>query len=154
MLFAIGDGAAVAGVSSFDHFPPEVETRVKVGGLLDPDFERILSLRPDLVVVYGSQSALMDRLSRAGIPMFPYRHAGLADITDTVRNIGARVGHKDAADMLARDIERKIADLGARTRALPKPKTLLLFDREPGTLRGMFGSGGIGFLHDMLGVAG
>ena len=154
MLFAIGDGAAVAGVSNFDHYPPDVEQRTKVGGLLDPDFERILTLRPDLVIVYGSQAALIDRLTRAGIPMFPYRHAGLADVTETLRNVGDRVGRRDAAEALARDIERKIDDIRARTRSLPKPKTLLLFEREPGTLRGMFGSGGIGFLHDMLGVAG
>src|SRR5215472_7644036 len=43
MLFAIGDGDDVVGVSSFDHYPPAVEGRTRVGGLLDPDFERILA---------------------------------------------------------------------------------------------------------------
>jgi iron complex transport system substrate-binding protein len=56
MLFAIGAGPQVVGVSSYDHFPAEVEALPKVGALVDPDTERILSLRPDLVVVYGSQS--------------------------------------------------------------------------------------------------
>ncbi len=154
MLFAMGDGGAVAGVSSFDHYPPEAETRTKVGGLLDPDFERILALRPDLVIVYGTQSALIDRLTRAGIPMFRYQHAGLADITQTLRSLGARVGRREAAAALASDIEGRLGEIRARTRPLPKPKTLLVFEREAGTLRGMFGSGGVGFLHDMLEVAG
>ena len=56
MLFAVGAGAQVVGVSSYDHFPPEVEKLPKVGALIDPDTERILSLRPDLVVVYGSRT--------------------------------------------------------------------------------------------------
>jgi ABC-type hemin transport system substrate-binding protein len=46
MLFAIGAGDQVVGVSSFDTYPAEVETKPKVGGLFDPNFERILTLRP------------------------------------------------------------------------------------------------------------
>jgi iron complex transport system substrate-binding protein len=154
MLFAIGAGEDVIGVSSFDHFPPAAESRVKVGGLLDPDFERILSLRPDLVVVYGTQSSLIDRLNRAGIAIFPYQHAGLADITQTLRQVGARTGRADAAGRLASTIEQRIDDIRARTRALPHPRTMVVFEREAGTLRGMFASGGVGFLHDMLIAAG
>jgi iron complex transport system substrate-binding protein len=154
MIFAIGAGESVVGVSSFDRFPPEARTRTAVGGLLDPDFERILSLRPDLVVVYASQAELIDRLSRAGIPAFEYQHAGLADITRTMREIGARLGYGGAAETLAADIERRIAAIRARTQPLPKPRTMMVFERETGSLRSMFGSGGVGFLHDMLEVAG
>jgi iron complex transport system substrate-binding protein len=154
MLFAIGAGPDVVGVSSFDHYPPEAETRTNVGGLLDPDFERTLTLRPDLVVVYGTQSSLADRLSRAGIPIFPYQHAGLPDITVTLRQVGARVGRKEAGDRLAADIERQLSEIRERTRPLAKPRTMIVFEREVGTLRGMFASGGVGFLHDMLVVAG
>jgi iron complex transport system substrate-binding protein len=56
MLFAVGAGPQVVGVSSYDDFPPEAKALPRVGALLDPDTERILSLRPDLVVVYGSQT--------------------------------------------------------------------------------------------------
>ena len=52
MLFAIGAGPQVVAVSSFDDYPPEVLKLPRVGALLDPDLERILSLRPDLVIVY------------------------------------------------------------------------------------------------------
>jgi iron complex transport system substrate-binding protein len=154
MLFAIGAGDAVIGVSSFDHYPHEVESRVKVGGLIDPDFERILSLRPDLVVVYGTQSGLIDRLARAHVPMYHYEHAGLADITQTLRQIGVHVGRADAANRLAADIERRLSDIRTKSSSRPKPKTMIVFGREPGSLRGMLASGGIGFLHDMLDTAG
>ena len=65
MLFAVGAGPRVVGVSSFDHFPKEVERLPRVGALLDPDVERILSLRPDLVVVYRSQTDVLAQLGRA-----------------------------------------------------------------------------------------
>ena len=65
MIFAMGEGGRLVGVSSFDHFPPEVSRLPRVGALLDPDTERILSLRPDLVIVYNTQTELKQRLDRA-----------------------------------------------------------------------------------------
>ncbi len=61
MLFAMGAGPRVAAVSSYDRFPPEVERLPRVGALFDPDVERILSLRPDLV----------DRLCQPDRPAWP-----------------------------------------------------------------------------------
>jgi iron complex transport system substrate-binding protein len=154
MLFAMGAGSRVAGVSSYDAFPPEVSRLPRVGALVDPDFERILSLHPDLVVLYASQSELAGRLQRVGIANLPYRHAGLADITRTIREVGNRVGHAQAAERLARGIEDDIAAIRRAVGDRRRPATLIVFEREPGTLRGIFGSAGIGFMHDMLLMAG
>ena len=65
MLFAVGAGSQVVGVSSYDDFPPETKALPRVGALLDPDTERIFSLRPDLVVVYGSQTEMKAQFTRA-----------------------------------------------------------------------------------------
>jgi len=154
MLFALGAGDAVVGVSSFDHYPPAVESRTRVGALVDPDFERILALRPDLVVVYGSQNELVGRLGRANLPAFSYEHAGLADITDTIRKLGDRIGRSAEARREADRIDNGLTDFRRRASGLPRPKTALVFERDAGSLRGMFASAGIGFLHDMLDVAG
>lgn len=154
MLFAMGAGDAVVGVSNFDSYPPEVERRTRVGGLIDPDFERILSLRPDLVIVYATQRELVARLERAGLPIFGYQHAGLADVTATIRALGDRVGRGAEARGLADRIDRDISALRARTARLPKPRTMVVIEREPDSLRGLYVSGGVGFLHDMLEVAG
>ena len=154
MLFAVGAGPRVVGVSSYDAYPPEVKTRPSVGALIDPNVERILSLKPDLVVIYGSQVDLKQQLSRAGIAVFEYRHAGLADVTQTIRAIGQRTGDSSQADAVAAGIERDLDGIRATVRALPRPKTLLVFGREPRSLRGLYASGGVGFLNDMLETAG
>lgn len=154
LLFAIGAGPQVVGVSSYDHEPPEVESRAKVGALLDPDTERILALRPDLVAIYGSQADLRTQLQRAAIPLFDYRHAGLADIFTTTRALGAATGHtREAADLVGR-LEQRIAAVRTRTARGPRVRTLLVFGREAGSLRNIYVSGGRGFLHDMLIAAG
>lgn len=154
MLFAIGAGPQVVGVSSFDHFPADVEKLPRVGGLIDPDFERILSLKPDLVIVYGTQNDFTAKLAKAHIPMFTYEHAGLADVTTTIRSLGERVGRAKEADAEISRINRGLDDVRKRVAGLPRYRTLLVFGREPGALRGIYASGGIGFLNDLLNVAG
>ena len=154
MLFAMDAGARVVGVGNFDRFPPEATTRVKVGGLIDPDIERIIALKPDLVVVYGTQADLRTQMERAQIPIFLYQHAGLPDITTTIRELGARVGSAKESAALADRIEAEIADVKRRVATRPRPRTLLIFGRDAETLRGIYASGGIGFLHDMLEAAG
>jgi iron complex transport system substrate-binding protein len=125
-----------------------------VGGLLDPNVERLIALRPDLVIVYDTQTDLKQQLERAGIPMFRYVHRGLPDITQTMRTLGERVGSKAEADAAAARIETRLAAVRARVAGRPRPTTLLIFGRDPGALRHINASGGYGFLHDVLELAG
>jgi iron complex transport system substrate-binding protein len=154
MLFAMGAGPRVAAVSSYDRFPPEVERLPRVGALVDPDVERILSLRPDLVVAYGSQTDLLAQLKRASIPVYVYRHGSLADITAGMRELGARIGLAAAADSAAAAVERGLDEVRASVAGRPRPRTLLVIGREPQSLRAISVSGGFGFLHDLLELAG
>ena len=55
ILFAIGAGPQVVGVGSYDNFPLDIGNLPRVGGLIDPDVEAIIALRPDLVVPYDTQ---------------------------------------------------------------------------------------------------
>jgi len=154
MLFAMGAGDRVVGVGSYDRFPSEVDKLPRVGALLDPDVERIIALKPDLVVLYGTQTELRKSLDRANIPYFPYTHRGLSDITATMRDLGARVGVAAQADALAKRVETQLDAVRKRVAGKPRPRTLLVFGREAGSLRNIDASGGQGFLHDMLEAAG
>jgi iron complex transport system substrate-binding protein len=154
MLFAMGAGGRLVGVGTFDHYPPAVDRLPRVGALVDPDLERILSLRPDLVIVYATQTTLRAQLDRAGIPYYVDTQNGLADITATMRTLGARVGLAAQADTAASRLERQLRAIRVRVAGLPRPRTLVVFGREPGSLRDIDASGGEGFLHDMLQMAG
>jgi iron complex transport system substrate-binding protein len=154
MLYEIGAGSRVIAVSSYDRYPPEVTTLPNVGALLDPNVERILSLKPDMVVVYASQVDLKQQLARAGIGVFDYRHAGIADVTTTIRELGARTGDAARAAAVADAIERGLAAIRDKVKDRPQPRTMVVFGRERLALRGVYASGGVGFLHDMLQIAG
>jgi len=154
MIYAMGDGSRVAAVSNYDHFPADVARLPKVGGLLDPSVERILAIKPDLVIVYATQKELIERLDRAGIPYYVYQHKALPDILSTIRSVGARIGSAQKAEALAAGMERSLEEIRAKTANLPHPATLLVFERDPASLRNVYASGGYGFLHDMLVIAG
>jgi iron complex transport system substrate-binding protein len=154
MLFAIGAGPRVVAVGSYDDYPPEVKKLERVGALLDPNLERILALKPDLVTVYGSQADLQRQLERAGVPVFLYRHAGLADVSTTILELGARVGQAKEAEALTKSIQGHLDRIRQRVSGRPRPRTLIVFGREALALRGIYASGGYGFLNDMLAAAG
>lgn len=154
MLFAMGAGNRVIAIGTYDTYPPEAQKLPRVGALIDPNVEQILQMHPDLVVIYATQTELKRRLDRAHLPYYSYVHKGLSDITETIRTLGMRVGADAAANALATRIEQQLGDIRRRVASLPRPKTLLVFGREPGSLRNIDASGGTGFLHDMLEVAG
>lgn len=154
MLFAMGAADRVIAIGSYDHYPPESQKLPRVGALIDPNVEQILQMRPDLVVLYGTQTELIRRLERANIPYYSYVHKGLSDITQTIRSLGSRVGVEAGGNALADRIEKQLNDVRVRVSNRPRPKTLLVFEREARSLRNIYASGGEGFLHDMLVVAG
>jgi iron complex transport system substrate-binding protein len=154
MLFAIGAGPKVIAVSSFDHWPPAVNDLTKVGGLLDPDIERIISIKPDLLVADASQAEVIAKAKSAGIRLYPYSLGGLDNLGKTMRDLGAVTGVGPQADAAAASVDARLASIRRRVAGLTRPKTLLVFGREPGALRSIDVSGGVGFLHDIVQLAG
>jgi iron complex transport system substrate-binding protein len=154
MLFAIGGGARLVAVSNYDRDPPEVAHLARVGGLLDPDTERILALRPDLVIVYQAQHELEQRLTQAHIRYYEYAHKDLANVMATMRALGDVLGTRDAAERVARGIDAKLHAIAERVAGRPRPLVLLVISRDPQSLRNIYANGGYGFLHDMIEIAG
>lgn len=154
MLFAIGAGPRLVAVSSFDHWPPDAEKLAKVGGLLDPDIEKIISLRPDLLVVDASQAEVIAKAEGAGIRVYRYRLGGLDNVARTMRELGQIEGMQSQGEAAARGVEHRLEAIRARVAGRPRPRTVLVFGREPGALRAIDVSGGVGFLHDIVQLAG
>ena len=153
-LFAMGVGSRLVGVGSYDTFPPEVQRLPRVGALLDPDIERILALKPDLMVCYASQVDLQTQLSRVGISLFRYKHGSLADVVSTIRQLGVAIGAPAEAEALASSIDRDLEAVRARAAGLTRPRVMLVIGRESRSLRTISVSGGYGFLHDLVELAG
>jgi len=154
VLFAIGAGDLVAGVSSFDHWPLEVERLPRVGGLIDPDLEAILALRPDLAIIDPSQGSLQRQLRLSGIAAYEYATADVADLLRNMRELGNLLG---LADRAARSAERVSADLDAvrvKYASADPLRVLMVFGRRDGSFAELWVNGGVGFLQELTTIAG
>lgn len=129
-VFALGLGERVVGVSRFCKYPPEVQRLPKVGGYFDPNFEAIVVLQPDLVVLLEEQRQSMPALEKLGLRVLPVRHKDAAGILESLEKIGAACGTLRQAAELKASLEQRIEQLRGRTAALKRPRVLLVVDRN------------------------
>ena len=96
------------GVTDFTDDPPEAQSETpSVGGLTDASLEKIVSLRPDLVLAMGTlnREETVNGLERAGIPVFVVNPQGLQGILESVQHVGEALNHAGDAARLVKRLE-------------------------------------------------
>jgi iron complex transport system substrate-binding protein len=116
IIFAAGAGSRLAGVSSLSLHPAEAERLPVVASHGRVDIERLIALRPDLVLGWqsGNSPLQIDRLERMGVRVFVTEARALADIPRIVRLVGTLTGSAAVAEEHARQFETGIEDLRRR----------------------------------------
>lgn len=132
-LFALGAGDRLVGVSTYCDYPAAAARIDKVGTFLQPNVERIIAKRPDLVIAVPSPGnrAPVERLRELGIEVLVVDPARVADILAAIRRIADAVGVAEAGARLVADIEAKLAAIERRVAGAPAVRTLLLVGRSP-----------------------
>lgn len=154
ILFALGLGPRVVGVTEFCRYPAEAARKPKIGTFLEPNFERILAQRPDLVLVVRNPVQLAERLSQLGLRAVEVPQDTVAEILASIRQIGRLAGVEPRAAALAASIERELGQVRQRAARLPRKKVLFLVGRAPGGLQGMVGVGPGTFIDELIQIAG
>jgi iron complex transport system substrate-binding protein len=116
IAFAAGAGASLAGVSAFSHHPVEARRLPVVASHGRVDIERLIALRPDLVLAWqsGNSPLQIDRVRRLGVPVVVTEVRSLADVPRLVRLVGALAGSEAPAEARARNLEDEIESLRIR----------------------------------------
>ena len=134
IVFAVGAGGALVGVSEYSDFPSAAQAIPRVGGL-EVSAEKVVSLRPDLVLAtpQGNAKGPVSALAAAGVPVLAVPAASLADVIAGIRLVGRRLGHAGDAERLAARLEKRRADVRARAArpGAPRPRTVLLIWPDP-----------------------
>ncbi|NTX15782.1 ABC transporter substrate-binding protein [Myxococcus sp. CA051A] len=121
VLYRIGAGELVVGVSGFTVRPPEARKKPRVSSFLDANFERILELKPDLVLGFSDLQADLGReLCKRGVPVYLFNQRSLAEILQTVRVTGALVGRAEAAEKLAAELTANLTRHAEAAQKLPR----------------------------------
>lgn len=99
LIYTIGAGSQLAAVTSYSDYPAEAKRLPIVGDFRQIDLERVLAMKPDLLVVWqgGNPQKQLERLKRAGIPVFYSDPRRLSDIPDNMVKLGILTGHEVAA---------------------------------------------------------
>jgi ABC-type Fe3+-hydroxamate transport system substrate-binding protein len=110
LIYEVGAGKTLVGVTTNDSHPPEVRHLPKVGDqTIDP--ERLLSLRPDLVVLDTEFNRDESKYRRLGLPVLALESKRLSDISRNLRLLGQRLGQKDSGEAAAQKFEAALAEL-------------------------------------------
>jgi iron complex transport system substrate-binding protein len=152
ILFNLGAGDQVIGVTRYCDFPPEAAKKAKIGGFLDPDIERIRDVSPDLIVAFrGNPLEKINRLDALGLRVFVldigYR---LTDIPPLIEKIGALIGRPDEAGAISRALKEKAARVASALSSISsRPRVFLKLQGE-----GLWTCGRESYFTDLIEKAG
>jgi len=119
ILFALGLGEELVGVTEFCNYPPEARGMEKVGGFSTPDIEKIIASQPDLILA-GSIHAkeAIPALEERGLTVFALAPQSLAGILEDIRLVGKITGEEDEASKLVAQMETRIKAITDKTQNL------------------------------------
>jgi iron complex transport system substrate-binding protein len=154
LLFALGLGSRVVGVTTFCHYPAEAQKLPKVGNYLQFNLETIASLKPDLVVVLQNPTRIAAQVRALHIPVIELGHETVPEILKSILQLGAATGANTAAAKLESSMRLRLNEIRARTAKLPRRSMMFIVGRDPGALSGMVAVGKGSYLNEMIELAG
>lgn len=155
-LFALGLGDCVMGVTRFCSYPREALKKAKVGGFINPSYEKIITLKPDLVVMQSEHEAAKQFLYTRGIKVVVVDNSDISGILNSIIIIGKTCDVEQSAINIVSDIENRMNRIKHRTSGLPKPRVMISLGRGMGSgqLQNIYIAGENTFYGDMVGLAG
>ncbi len=133
ILFSLGLDEEVVGVSIHCNYPEKVRGKVRVGSYINIDFERIISLGPDLIIATGAGNPreMVERLEKLGLPSFVIFPKRFDDVLRSIRHLGRVAAREREALSIIESMQRRKERVVERTRNLPHPKVFLQIGESP-----------------------
>ena len=156
IVYALGEFDRIVGVTIYSEFPPEAAKLPKVGGWVNPNFEAVVALRPDAVLLMKDQDSMFgDKLRTLGLrTVIVNGNDSVTDIINTIDFLGGLFGREEKAKEVTEHIENSIASVKKRTENLPRKKVLLVVGRNPGTLEDIYVIGQNNYINELIEIAG
>lgn len=155
ILYGIKAFDRVVAVSDYCTYPPEALRLPRVGGWINPHKERIATLQADLIIGAGAQAPFIeDEFKQLNITVRAVSDQTLDDAFRAIHEIGDATGNTTEAAQLADATRAELEAVREQVRNRPRPRVLLVADRLPGTLRGMYVATRGSFIVELVEAAG
>lgn len=152
ILFSLGLGDRIAGVSEYCRFPAAALAKPKVGSFLQPNIEAIAALKPDLVLIIKNPVRLKQRLEAVGLRVEELDLETMPGILAAIDKLGKDTGQLKPAAALRADLEQRLARVKAKVKQ--RQRVTFLVGRTPQRLEGMVAVGPGSYLDELMRAAG
>jgi len=130
ILFAVGAGDQVVGVTQYCNFPPEAQGREQIGGFSAKtiSIEKIVDLEPDLVLAAGEiHQPVIEALDQLNIPVFSIDPNTLDEVYSGIELVGRLTGHEEEAAQVVAEMENRVAAVTERVNTIPQEERLTVY---------------------------
>ena len=148
ILFALGLGDKVVGVTDYCDYPPEASQKEKVAGYSTPDIEKIVALNPDLILIaYGTPMDVINSMVGLGLTVFGIKTTDLDDLLNDIRTVGEITDKEIEAQALTSEMAAGIQAVTDQTEELEeRPKVFYIVGHEPS----LWTAGSGTFIHELI----
>jgi iron complex transport system substrate-binding protein len=154
IIYDIGAQDQLVGVTNFCKFPPEAQNKTKVGGFFNPNFETIVSLRPDLVLLVPFYGQTIQSFKKLGIPVLVQNNSSIRDIFDTYDLLGKTLGCEARARAAKQKLQARL-DRVREHAGTRKPVTVLfVVGHNVGELQRIYAAGDHCFVGEIIALSG
>jgi len=154
ILFLLGEGGRVVGVTDFCQYPPEAARLPKVGGFLNPSYETMLSLMPDLLIHQKDSAGIANFARQAGFGSLAVSMLTLEEIFTTIETLGTLVGKPAAAAKAVEELQATLARRREALAPLARKSVFLLLGVGNDPVQTLYGVGPNTYLGELLALAG
>jgi iron complex transport system substrate-binding protein len=133
IIFSLGAGDRLVGRTDFCDYPAAVRAKASVGGMVNPNLETLVGLRPDLVIATdeGNREETVRQLARLRIPTYLVRANRIAETIDLIARVGVLTGREAAVARLTGDMLRRVEAVRRAVAPFPRPRVLYVLWPEP-----------------------
>jgi iron complex transport system substrate-binding protein len=152
----LGLGDRLVGVTRYCDYPPAATNIAKVGGYVDPSYEAIVALKPDLTILLSSHRDAKAQIEKLHLRTLTVPHATIQDIHEAIRLIGDACGEGRRADALLTELTKRAQAVGGAVNGKERPRVLICIGRDTnsGQLNGTYIAGRNGFYDQIIDLAG
>ena len=111
IIYALGDGEKIVGNTEYCNYPEDSKTKTKVGGYFSPNLEKIVSLKPDIVIMLENSKKLSLKLHKLGIKTKVLKLTKLEEIQNSIKIIGDILNKQKEASQILNDINEELQDI-------------------------------------------
>ncbi len=149
MLFAVGAGGLLVGVTEDCNYPPQARSKKSVGRFGAVQLETLVKLQPDLILVTSDMKKVLTPLKRLQVPVLGFSSASVGQISSNLKQIGSAVGRPAQGLKAAQAMQTRLAKIRSKIPKRPPPSVFYLLWDQP-----LISAGPQSFIGDVLQLAG